>query len=274
MTTYWQPTSRFDGVIDVSHHNGVIDWGMVASGGTALAFVKATQGADYRDPAFATNRSGANAASILTIPYHFLTEDPVEDQLRNLSGVLGILSGPVMLDWEIDPQTNRRPAVAIMEAAGAQLRSLVGRDPLAYHGMYDLSSPAINAWPWMVPKYGPQPQGPHWLFWQFTDRAAVPGIAGGADRSYFAGTLDELRAWHRDGTMPASFTSPAASQPVSPVSNLKEGAGVLQHALQVNGLYSGPIDGVVGRNTLRALAKADPVAKAALADYRRGAWEV
>src|SRR5438270_225530 len=34
-----------DVVIDVSHHNGAIDWPALAAAGIALAFIKATQGA-------------------------------------------------------------------------------------------------------------------------------------------------------------------------------------------------------------------------------------
>src|ERR1051326_7468761 len=77
MTTDELPAVTFDGVIDVSHHNGAIDWPAVAGAGIALAFLKATQGEGFVDPAFARNRAGAATAGILAVPYHFLdASDP------------------------------------------------------------------------------------------------------------------------------------------------------------------------------------------------------
>jgi lysozyme len=275
--TYWQPANRFGGVIDVSHHNGAIDWSKVAAAGNAFSFVKATQGDGYVDPMFATNVAAARAAGLMAVPYHFLTEDDIHRQLANLVAVARLGAGAaVMIDWETDPRTGRRPPIATMEGFSSLVRAIIGREPLAYHGMYDLSSSAINAYPWMVPKYGPQPQGPRWLFWQDTDRADVPGIPSvGEDHSWFAGTLDELRAWYRDGALPVDVVSaPTKPQPTTQVSQLKEGEGVLQRVLQVNGFDPGAIDGVIGRNTLRALAHADPATASALAAYRRGEWNI
>ncbi len=71
------PAVVCDGVVDVSHHNGAIDWPAVAGARIALAFIKATQGVGFIDPAFERNRDAAVTAGILAVPYHFLdTSDP------------------------------------------------------------------------------------------------------------------------------------------------------------------------------------------------------
>src|SRR6266568_7684809 len=73
------PAVVCDGVVDVSHHNGAIDWPAVAGARIALAFIKATQGVGFVDPAFESNRNAAVNAGILVVPYHFLdTADPDE----------------------------------------------------------------------------------------------------------------------------------------------------------------------------------------------------
>ena len=214
-TGTWSPAARFDGVIDVSHHNGEIDWSSVKAAGIELAFLKATQGDDYVDPRYAENRQGAVAAGLMTVAYHFLTAaDPVA-QHRHFVDMTGG-QGAVMVDWEIDPEPDQRPPLATMEQFCRLMKATASRDPLAYHGMYDLSSPTVNAFPWMVPKYGPEPRGPHWLFWQYSPNGRVVGIATPVDRSYFAGTLDELRAWWRDGTMPAIFLPAVGTAPQAP----------------------------------------------------------
>jgi GH25 family lysozyme M1 (1,4-beta-N-acetylmuramidase) len=196
----WSPTATFGGVIDVSHWNGPINWREVPAS-IVMVMIKATQGVSNVDPRFQANLGGALGTARLVVPYHFLTDDPVQAQLDNLIRVVGHLRGPIMIDWEGQP----RPPAARMEAFGALVASAIGRPPLAYHGMYDPSSPKIQAWPWMLPKYGPAPHGVKYLFWQDRPNLHVPGISALVDHSIFSGTEDELRAWHRDGTLPAGF---------------------------------------------------------------------
>lgn len=50
--------------IDVSHHQGDIDWQRVAADDVAFAIIKATEGGDHIDDAFATNLSEARAAAL------------------------------------------------------------------------------------------------------------------------------------------------------------------------------------------------------------------
>ncbi len=51
--------------VDVSHHNGVIDWPTVAGAGVHFAWVKATEGADVRDERF---RASISTCSAVTAP--------------------------------------------------------------------------------------------------------------------------------------------------------------------------------------------------------------
>ncbi|MBW2706938.1 MAG: lysozyme, partial [Deltaproteobacteria bacterium] len=39
--------------IDVSHHQGKIDWQKLRRAGIDFAYIKATEGGDFRDPRFA-----------------------------------------------------------------------------------------------------------------------------------------------------------------------------------------------------------------------------
>ena len=59
--------------IDVSHHQGVVDWGRVAKSDVAFAILKATEGGDYVDETFARNLAGAQAAGLVVGAYHFFT---------------------------------------------------------------------------------------------------------------------------------------------------------------------------------------------------------
>ena len=253
---YWTPQRRFGGVVDVSHNNGAVDWSRVIPE-IKLVFIKATQGVSFVDPQFAANLAGCVNTNRYAVPYHFLTSEPTEAQFEHFTKTVDLRAGMVvMVDWEVDPKTRRIPPIATMGAFLARVVGVVGtrEKVVAYHGMYDLSSPAINAYPWFVPKYGPQPQGPRWLLWQFSPQGHVPGIPNPVDLSWFAGTEVEMGAWYRDGVLPSSLASPEQQQ-VTPavVSQVTSAITQLQTALQLAGLYSGAIDGISGPQTVSAL---------------------
>src|SRR5438105_11142959 len=101
MTVCALPAVVYDGVVDVSHHNGAIDWPAVAAAGIALAFIKATQGASFADPAFERNRCAAVKAGVLAVPYHFIDTADAAAQAAHFLAVAALLPGqPAMLDWE------------------------------------------------------------------------------------------------------------------------------------------------------------------------------
>jgi lysozyme len=70
--------------IDVSDHQGTVDWNAVRQTGMVFAFIKATDGITWTDPDFATNWSGATAANLLRGAYHFYeTDDDPTAQAQN-----------------------------------------------------------------------------------------------------------------------------------------------------------------------------------------------
>ncbi|WP_318843083.1 GH25 family lysozyme [Myceligenerans pegani] len=71
--------------IDVSHHNGTIDWELVAAQDIDFAYVKATEGSGYVDERFAENWDGARAAGLMVGAYHFMSfESSGQEQAANL----------------------------------------------------------------------------------------------------------------------------------------------------------------------------------------------
>ena len=57
--------------IDVSHHQGSIDWEAVARSGVAFAYIKATEGRDFIDQKFQEKWTGCAAAGVARGAYHF-----------------------------------------------------------------------------------------------------------------------------------------------------------------------------------------------------------
>jgi len=225
MTVYGLPAIVCDGVVDVSHHNGAIDWPAVAGAGIALAFIKATQGVGFVDPTFERNRNAAVAAGILAVPYHFLDTSDPDQQAGHFLDVTNIDSAqPAMLDWET------AATLSAVVAIGRAVADRSGRDPVLYYGFAQLreASPDLSRWPLMLPEYPRGTTPGHYLslvqrpprlppgrpsawsggarpydFHQYTPAGRVAGLATPVDRSVWVGTLADLKAWYATGALPA-----------------------------------------------------------------------
>jgi lysozyme len=71
----WHPSERSYPTqgIDVSHHQGRIDWSLLPGQGVDFAYIKASEGGDYRDSRFAENWREAGRAGIARGAYHYFT---------------------------------------------------------------------------------------------------------------------------------------------------------------------------------------------------------
>ncbi len=59
--------------VDVSSHQEAIDWRALAGTGVKFAYIKASEGADFRDERFASNWRDSAAAGIKRGAYHYFT---------------------------------------------------------------------------------------------------------------------------------------------------------------------------------------------------------
>jgi lysozyme len=87
--------------IDVSHHQGAIDWSALPEQGVDFAYIKATEGGDHRDRLFAANWQAAGAAGIRRGAYHFFTLcRPGMDQAANV--IATVPRDPDMMPIAVD----------------------------------------------------------------------------------------------------------------------------------------------------------------------------
>jgi lysozyme len=205
----------FDGVIDLSHHQRVIDWATIRAAGIVAVIHKATEGTTLRDPAYAERRAAARAAGLLWGSYHYAGTSPVADQVDNyLAHAAPRGDELVCLDYEaglsgavMDPGDLLR----FVELLHARL----GRWPVLYGGQLlalaaaelaaaELPASVLARCPLWLARYGDTPPDPpppwrRWTFWQYTDGIdgpephTVPGI-GPCDRNVFNGTREEVLA--------------------------------------------------------------------------------
>jgi len=199
--------------IDVSHHQGTIDWAAVYSDGKTFAFVKATEGVTYNDPMFVTNMVNGTNAGVLMGAYHFARPDnnTAEDEARHFLQVAGPYTGrgylPPVLDLEDPPGGDLQSLYSSDELSRwvqtwlQIVEDSTGVKPIIYtNGRYtSYLSSSLNSYPlWIAEPDGnldpPDNLGrwTTWLFKQYSWYGNVAGIEGDVDLDVFNGTMAQL----------------------------------------------------------------------------------
>lgn len=192
--------------LDVSHHQGAIDWRSVRASGRSFVFIKASEGADFRDTRFSENWRRAREAGLLAGAYHFftfcspgdaqadnfLTAAPPDEHTLPLSIDIEFTGNCTSWDSVQSIQRELRVFVGRVEAES-------GRQPLLYTTedvARELVPPALSAHPyWIRSLWGEPGVELRWLFWQHSATGEVPGIRGAVDLNVFAGSASEWQAF-------------------------------------------------------------------------------
>ncbi|MBO4446957.1 MAG: hypothetical protein J5764_02395 [Bacteroidales bacterium] len=99
----WQTGRQVKEGLDLSHHNTVTDWKAVKAD---FIYIKATEGANYKDPKWHSYSLNAAAAGIPVGAYHFLTtSSSAEDQFKNFSSSVPKGSIQLIPALDIEKQT-------------------------------------------------------------------------------------------------------------------------------------------------------------------------
>jgi lysozyme len=192
---HWGPSERrfpLQG-IDVSHHQGAIDWAALPAQGVDFAWIKASEGGDHRDRLFEANWRGARAAGVRPGAYHFFTLcRPGAEQAANFLAVLppdrNALAPAVDLEFGGNCAARPpRPAllaelvafIAAVERAGG--RRVVIYLTAEFDAAYRISA-AIDRLLWLrslvlEPRFGARP----WTVWQASSFRRLRGIEGRVD---------------------------------------------------------------------------------------------
>jgi lysozyme len=193
--------------VDVSHHQGHIDWSALARAGTAFAYVKATEGANFQDANFATNWTESALTGLPRGAYHFFTLcRSGSDQARNFMAT--VPNDPQALPPAIDaesmgPCQNGAPVGNVaqeIETFLALVEKHYGRRPLIYttaefHDAYLTGQfPHDRFWirSLVIP---PLFRHQQWVLWQYHNRGRRPGVQGPVDLSAFRGSKTDFAAF-------------------------------------------------------------------------------
>jgi lysozyme len=212
--------------VDVSSFQGSPDYVKVHAAGVAFVIAKATEGLGYTDPTYTRNKAAIPAAGLVPGAYHFLRG--THDGASQAEAFVRAADPHAIHALDVECLADVRKFNRHLDVPGfvKRYRQLLPGHPLMiYTGRDFWTACAGTATP--GPTYGPlwaagyvpnayvtgvgsltqqwAKAGTHpssglpwggwkgWAIMQFTDKATVPGIAGGVDGDAFTGTLDDLR---------------------------------------------------------------------------------
>ena len=190
--------------IDVSKHNGSIDFEAVAAQGYKFVFIKASEGATYRDANFKNNYTGAHKAGLKVGAYHFFRKNrDGEAQAANFVNAVGDcrLDLPLVLDvedWDNDHFVGNDKVVPRLTAMvkalqGQGLQVMVYTNGDGYRKYYRDHLSHLPLWlcsftaPDSLRSFG------H-VFQQYSHWGQVDGIKGDVDLNVFCGSE---RDWNK-----------------------------------------------------------------------------
>lgn len=178
--------------IDVSRHNGEVNWGQVAASGIKFTFIKVGSTNSGIDPQFAANITGAQAAGLKTGVYLYSYATTPEQAANEAN---------LVLQW-IEPYTVNYPIVFDIEdkchknLSDQQLIDIINAfcmtiDAAGYYPMVYSSKNmfvqklSITGWDKWVAQYNDSCEyNNNVCFWQYSSHGSVNGVGGRVDVNY------------------------------------------------------------------------------------------
>lgn len=178
--------------IDVSKHNGLINWGQVAASGVQFTFIKVGSTNSGIDPYFVHNITNANAAGVKTGVYIYSYATTPEQAAEEANLVLQWIDGytvnyPIVFDIEDKNQRNLSSQEQInLINAFCSVIDAAGYYPMVYSSknwfVQKLSTVGWDKW---VAQYNTSCEyNNNVCFWQNTSSGSVSGISGRVDLNY------------------------------------------------------------------------------------------
>ncbi len=206
--------------IDVSSHNGDIDFDKVKADGYSFVIIKASEGLEHHDSRFATNYDNARKSGLKVGAYHFFRKDTDGlNQAKNFLETIGWrkLDLPLVVDvedWSNAKNVEDERTQKNLDAMLDNLRSrghkvMVYTNGDGYKKYIKDGQININLWLCAFKQPDKLKHIPHQLQ-QYSHWGRVKGIWGDVDLNVFNGSQEQWDKWLQDLT-PQQFDIPVDS---------------------------------------------------------------
>lgn len=197
--------------IDVSRWQTNVNWNKLTtldrSGDTismSFAFIKATEGILWEDPAFDDNWKNAGKAGVVRGAYHyFKANSSATLQAKNFISSVKLKAGdlPPVVDVEEAGRKSRQELVASLKIYIAAVEKAYHCKPIIYSNVSFIDTYLADDFRdyqfWIAHYYTAKPKlasKVNWVFWQYHDRAKITGCRQCVDVNVFNGSPDEFDA--------------------------------------------------------------------------------
>lgn len=201
--------------IDVSVHQGEINWAQIDRRSVNFVFIKATEGRDFRDRKFERNWLGAKNAGISRGAYHFFTFCKAGAlQAQNFIDTVPVdrAALPPVIDLEFSGNCQRRPSPAELDreltAYIQKVTTVYRQQPILYvtNEFYTayLQGKFTKYTIWISDFYTTPDLNRDerkWLFWQYSERGRVAGIDTLVDLNVFNGRIEQFQYFSTRSTL-------------------------------------------------------------------------
>lgn len=194
--------------IDISKHQGIIDWERVSQMKkdgihVSFAFIKATEGITRQDNKFETNWKQADHNGIMRGAYHFYY--PSRDaykQADNFIKTVKLSKGdlPPVVDIEYSNGKSAKKICDDLKVFVGLLEKRYSVKPIIYTNINFYNTYLIgnfDDYPLWIAGYFDHDRfynefNTPWILWQHSEKGKVDGIRGNVDFNVFKGSLEKL----------------------------------------------------------------------------------
>lgn len=179
--------------IDVSHHNGEIKWSVIDTSKWKFAFIKATEGDDFKDPKFLYNYLQAKKNGVQVGAYHFFSFctdartqaanfiETVPRDATNLPPVIDVeYGGKCLKELSHVQLITRIDSLANYFQNHYQQTPIIYVTPDFYNDHIKGNLKSLSLWIRNV-RGAPKDLSRDWDYWQFANRGEIKGIDGFVD---------------------------------------------------------------------------------------------
>ncbi|MBR5649025.1 GH25 family lysozyme [Pseudobutyrivibrio sp.] len=197
--------------VDVSAHQGKVDWDTLTNQDIDFAYIKATEGSTFKDSCFEYNWKEAAETDLRIGAYHFFSfESSGEKQAANFIGSVDAIPEmlPPVIDVEYYGKYQNEEDIDVSEIR-AELRNMInilkeeyGVNPVLYVSEETYNTIVAGEFSdcdiWYRSVYDKIHGDVEWTFWQYSNRHRIDGYEGEEpfiDMNVFYGSKEEFELY-------------------------------------------------------------------------------
>lgn len=201
--------------IDISAHNGSLDFAEIASDSIDFVIIKATEGSSFKDARFHENYFNARQFGLRVGAYHFFRFD-IDGKMQGLNFIHSIrgkeLDFPLVIDVEEWSNNKSIPTHLVVE----RLQALIDHLEFEHYtvmlytnkdGYNRFIRNRFEDYPLWICSFTDPPldDNDRWTLWQYSHWGMIDGSDNETDLNTFNGNREQWNKWINNNSTPSSL---------------------------------------------------------------------